>query len=58
MRKTFCDICGKEIKSASYTIIIEENYDSYEETFNDVCCVCFNKIFVYINSLKGKNYEI
>lgn len=56
MRKTFCDICGKEIEgfANNYTVKIDSELSSndYNRFFKDVCQNCTNSIVTHINELK------
>lgn len=66
MQKTFCDICGKEIKQVEMKII-HGNFDNYQECVIDLCEECSNKLDqenlvaalqIYINNIitKRKNH--
>lgn len=56
MRKTFCDICGKEIEgfANNYTVKIDSELspNDYNRFFKDVCKSCANSIVIHINELK------
>lgn len=51
MRKTFCDICGKEITSYRSSILLYNPDDEYDKTrYDDVCIDCENSIKEVIKS--------
>ena len=51
MRKTFCDICGKEITSYRSSILLYNPDDEYDEIrYDDVCINCENSIKGLIKS--------
>ena len=58
MKKTFCDICDKEIKGNKITskISIETTIPEVHE-YHDVCHICTASIFNWIENLKMEEEE-
>lgn len=56
MRKTICDVCGKEIVGSlnRYQLRIDSDLDSnnYNYFAEDVCKDCANSIYHYIKGLQ------
>lgn len=56
MRKTICDVCGKEITGFSHYYKIKISSDTIPDKYhyfaNDVCKDCVNSIYHYIKRLE------
>ena len=60
MKKTYCDICGKEAKSSMQMLDAFDKFffsDMHDDPIEDVCEECYKMIYCCINMMKETKWR-